>query len=67
MRTNTQENTVIRFVLKKSAKLGMCTVVGLNGTLVEAKIRPLDTLNVRILASTSFPFRPTKMQMQIMH
>ncbi len=33
--------TVIRFV-SISAKFGSCTVVGLNGTLVEAKIRTWD-------------------------
>ncbi len=43
MRTNTQEYTVIRFDFKKSAKLGICTVVGLNGILVEANIRTWDT------------------------
>jgi hypothetical protein len=62
MRMNTQAYTVIRFVLN-STKFCICTVVGLNGTLVEAKIRPWDTLNVRILASSSVPFRPTTMQM----
>jgi hypothetical protein len=62
MRMNTQAYTVIRFVLN-STKFGICTVVGLNGTLVEAKIRSCDTLNVRILASKGVPFRPTTVQM----
>jgi hypothetical protein len=39
-----------------SAKFGTCTVVVLNGTLVEAK---MFTFNVRILSSTSARFRPT--------
>jgi hypothetical protein len=43
--------TVIRFV-SMSAKFGICTVVGLK-----------KTLQVRILASTSVPFRPTTVQM----
>jgi hypothetical protein len=34
--------TVIRFV-SINAKFGICTVVGLNGTLVEGKIRTWDT------------------------
>jgi hypothetical protein len=34
--------TVIRFV-SISAKFSKCTVVGLNGTLVQAKIRTWDT------------------------
>ncbi len=34
--------TVIRFV-SISAKFGICTVVGLDGTLAEAKIRTWDT------------------------
>ncbi len=56
--------TVIRFV-SISAKYGICTVVSLNGTLVEVKIRTweLGHLNVYILASTSVPFWPTTMQM----
>ncbi len=46
-----------------SAKFGTCTVVVLNGTLiVKAKLFTLP-LNVRILSSTSVPFRPTKVQM----
>ncbi len=54
--------TVIRFVI---AKFGICIVVGLNRALVEAKIRTweLGHLHVRILASTSVPFRPTTVQM----
>ncbi len=43
--------TVIRFVSIRT-KFGICTVVGLN-----------RTLQVRILASTSVPFRPTTVQM----
>ncbi len=35
-------STVIRFV-SISAKFGICTIVGLNWTLVEAKIRIWDT------------------------
>jgi hypothetical protein len=47
-----------------SAKLGICTVVGLNGALVEAKIRTLEC-QVRILASISVHclFRSTTVQM----
>ncbi len=47
-----------------SAKFGICTVVGLNGTLVEAKIRTLKCLG-QILASISVhcPFRSTTVQM----
>jgi hypothetical protein len=56
-----QPCTVIRFV-SMNAKFGICTVVGLNGTLVETKIRTLKCL-VRILASTSVPFRLTTVQM----
>ncbi len=37
--------------------------MGLNGTLVEAKMRTWGHLNERILASTSVPFRPTTAQM----
>jgi hypothetical protein len=33
-----QRSTVIRFV-STSGKFGICTVVGLNGTLVEGKMR----------------------------
>ncbi len=47
-----------------SAKLGICTVMGLNGALVEAKIRTFKC-QVQILASISVhcPFRPTTVQM----
>ncbi len=57
-------HTVARFPLI-SAKFGICTVVGLNGTLVEAKICTMHILvsEVRILASTSVPFRLTTVQM----
>jgi len=40
-----------------SAKFGFCTVVDLNGTLVEAKTSTSPPENVRILSSTSVPFR----------
>jgi hypothetical protein len=49
--------TFIRFV-SSSAKFGICTVVGLNGTLVDAKIRTFKCLKCVIL-----PFRPTTVQM----
>jgi hypothetical protein len=55
-------HTVIRFV-SISAKFGICTIVGLNGTLVKAKIRTWDHLNVSISASTSVQFRPTMVPM----
>ncbi len=54
--------TVIRFV-SISAKFAICTVVGLNETIVEAKLHTWRHLNVRILASRSVPFRPTTNQM----
>ncbi len=55
--------TVIRFD-STSAKLDICTVVGLNGTLVHLKIKCVQSrVNVNILASTSVPFRPTTVQM----
>jgi hypothetical protein len=53
--------TVIRFVSNK-AKFGSCTIVGLNGTLGEAKICTLGTY-VRILTSSSVIFRPVMVQM----
>ncbi len=40
-----------------------CTVVGLNGTLVEAKMFQKSLQNVCILASTSDPYRHTTVQM----
>ena len=46
-----------------SADFGICIVVGLNRTFVEAKNTHLGHLNVRILASTSYLFRPTTVQM----
>ncbi len=49
--------------LCRSAKFGICTVVGLNGTLVEAKIRYSSDPSMRILASTCVPFIPTTVQM----
>jgi hypothetical protein len=50
--------TVIRLV-STSAKIGICSVVGLNRILVEDKMRIHSRVNVNILASTSVPFRPT--------
>ncbi len=50
-------HTVIRFVLI-SAKFGICTVIGLNGTLVETKIRrvkPPKCFSVFYVASTRVP------------
>jgi hypothetical protein len=41
----------------------ICTIVGLNGTLVKAKIRTWDHFNVSISASTSVLFRPTMVPM----
>jgi hypothetical protein len=52
-------STVTRFV-SISAKFGTCTFVGLNRTLVEAKIR---TFKCPELASTSVPFRRSTVQM----
>ncbi len=53
------KHTVIRFV-STNAKFGICTVVGLNGTLVvEDKMCIHSKVKVNILASTSVPFRPT--------
>ena len=54
--------TVTRFV----SIFGICTVVDLNGTLLEAKIctkTHIQVSQVRVLASTSVPFRPTTVQM----
>ncbi len=48
--------TVIRFV-STSAKLGFCTVVGLNGTLVEDKMRTFQGEYEHL-----DPFRPTTVQ-----
>ncbi len=55
--------TVIHF-FSISTKFGIYTFVGLSGqwTLIEAKICTWH-LNVRILVSTSAPFRPTTVQM----
>ncbi len=53
--------TVIRFVLK-SAKFGICNVVGLNGFKYA-----LGLLDVYISASTNVPFRPKMMQMPNLH
>ncbi len=55
---------VIGFVLI-SAKFDIRTVVGvvgLNGTLVDAKIRIFKCTKVIILDSTSVPFRPMAVQ-----
>ncbi len=54
-------HNVIRSV-SISAKFGICSVVGLNGTLVEGKIHTWGHLNVRILASKSALFRLRKVQ-----
>ncbi len=51
------DNTVIRFVWF-SAKFGTCTVVSVNGTLVEDKCMD-SRVNVHILASKSVPFTLT--------
>jgi hypothetical protein len=51
--------TVIRFV-SISVKFGICTVLGLNGTLVEAKIHTWDAVVVYF----SFKMCPTTEQMQ---
>ncbi len=55
--------TIIRFV-STSAKFSICTVMGLNGTLLEDKMRN-SRVEVNILASTSVPFRPTTVQVPI--
>jgi hypothetical protein len=57
----TYSHTVIRFV-SISAKFGICTVVGLNGTLVKLNAH-LGHLNVRLLAKTSVLIRPTTVKM----
>jgi hypothetical protein len=49
-----------KFRLATNAKFGIFNVVGLNGTLAEAKNMHLVHLNVFILALTSVPFRPTR-------
>ncbi len=57
--------TVIRFV-STSAKFSICTIVGNNGALVEAKICSLyiqGSPQVRILTSTSVPLSTTTVQM----
>ncbi len=54
--------TVIRFV-STNAKFGICTVMCLNGTLVEDKMHIFYIVNVNISASTSVPFRPTTLQL----
>ncbi len=59
--TQLKNLTVICFV-SISAKFGICTVVDLNGTLVQAKIRK-SSIQLRILATTGVPFIPTKVQM----
>jgi hypothetical protein len=56
--------TVIRFV-SVGAKFGICIVVSVNGTLVEAQTRTIvaqSPLNVRVLSSTSVPFTLTTEQ-----
>ncbi len=45
-----------------SVKFGTCTVVGLNGTLAEAKMFTF-TLECTHLSLTRVPFRPTTVQM----
>jgi hypothetical protein len=49
-----------------SANFGTWTVVGLNGTLVEAKMFTFTLQNVHILSSTSVPFRPMTAQIPIL-
>jgi len=61
---DSKNHTVIRFV-STSAKFGICSVLGLDGTLVEDKISTVHSrLTVNILASTStsVQFRPTTVQ-----
>jgi hypothetical protein len=50
------------FLVSISAKFGICTVVGLNGTLVEAKKTHIHVIQLRILALTNVTIRPTKVQ-----
>ncbi len=52
---------IIRF-FSIIAQFGIGTVVGVNGTLVDAKMY-LGNLNIHILASISVPFRPTTVPM----
>ncbi len=55
--------TIIRFV-STSAKFSICTVMGLNETLLEDKMRKFKGGGEH-LASTSVPFRPTTVQVLI--
>ncbi len=62
---NKWHSSMLHCFVSMSTRFGNCTVVGLNGTLVEAKIcTDLGHLNVRILVLTSFLFRPTTVQME---
>ncbi len=45
-----------------SAKFGNCTVVSVNGTLVEAKLCTFTLESIRVLSSTSVPFTLTTVQ-----
>jgi hypothetical protein len=55
-------DTVIRFVSIRD-NFVICPIVGLNGTLVETKIRTFKCPQVLVLPKTSVPFRPTTVQM----
>jgi hypothetical protein len=55
--------TVIRVSYRASAQFGTWTVVGVNGTLAEAKMFTFTLECIRILSSTSVPFRPMTEQM----
>jgi hypothetical protein len=59
-------DTLLSVSYQASAKLGTWTVVGLNGTLVEAKMFTFSLECICILSSTSVPFRPTTEQMPIL-
>jgi hypothetical protein len=56
-----KRNTVIHFV-STSAKFDICTVAGLMGHILKLKCVH-SRVNLNILASTSFPFRPTTVYM----
>ncbi len=58
-----REHTLLSVSCQVSAKFGTCTVAGLNGTHVEAKMFTVTLQSIRILSSTSVPFRPTTGQM----
>jgi hypothetical protein len=55
-RMNFKTRTVIRFV-SISVKFGICNVVGLNGTLVEAKIQAQSSVPSAYFSTKMCPMR----------